>query len=85
MAHAFFPEDGRAHFDEDETFTHGTYSGTNLLWVAVHEFGHILGLDHTDIEGSVMYPHYPGYVPNLQLHSDDISGIQSLYGKGAHE
>ncbi|KAL9970450.1 hypothetical protein ACROYT_G022826 [Oculina patagonica] len=81
LAHAYFPEDGRAHFDEDETFTHGTYSGINLLFVAVHEFGHSLGLMHTNIEGAIMYPYYTGYVPDLQLHDDDIDGIQALYGK----
>ena len=81
LAHAFFPEDGRAHFDEDETFTHGTSSGVNLLWVAVHEFGHSLGLQHTNIHGAIMYPYYTGYVPDMKLHSDDIAGIQYLYGK----
>ncbi|KAM7433598.1 the peptidase M10A [Porites harrisoni] len=81
LAHAYFPEDGRAHFDEDETYTHNTPSGTNLLWVGVHEFGHSLGLQHSNVQGAVMYPYYTGYVPNMQLHSDDIAGIQSLYGE----
>ena len=81
LAHAYFPEDGRAHFDEDETYTHNTTRGTNLLWVAVHEFGHSLGLAHTNIQGAIMYPFYTGYVPDMELHSDDIAGIQSLYGK----
>ena len=81
LAHAYFPEDGRAHFDEDETYTHNTTEGTNLLWVAVHEFGHSLGLAHTNIQGAIMYPFYTGYVPDMELHSDDIAGIQSLYGK----
>ena len=81
LAHAYFPEDGRAHFDEEETFTDGTSRGVNLLWVAVHEFGHSLGLEHTNIYGAIMYPFYTGYVPDMKLHSDDISGIQYLYGK----
>ena len=29
-----------------------------------------------------MYPYYTGYVPDMKLHSDDIAGIQYLYGKG---
>ena len=80
LAHAYFPSDGRAHFDEDETYTDGTSRGTNLLWVATHEFGHSLGLEHSDVRGAIMYPYYTGYVPNMKLHSDDIRGIQSLYG-----
>lgn len=80
LAHAYFPQDGRAHFDEDETFTHGTPYGVNLLWVAVHEFGHSLGLQHSSTYGAIMYPYYTGYVPNMKLHFDDVAGIQSLYG-----
>lgn len=82
LAHAYFPSDGRAHFDEDETFTDGTSSGTNLLWVATHEFGHSLGLKHSKVRGAIMYPYYTGYKPNMKLHSDDIAGIRSLYGRG---
>ena len=81
LAHAFFPSDGRSHFDEDEKFTDGTYSGTNLLWVATHEFGHSLGIHHSSVRNAVMYPYYTGYVPNFRLQADDISAIQSLYGK----
>ena len=80
LAHAYFPEDGRAHFDEDEQYTDATPSGTNLLQVAVHEFGHSLGLQHSNVQGSIMFPTYSGYVPNMSLHQDDINGIQYLYG-----
>ena len=49
LAHGYYPEDGRAHFDENETFIDGTYNGINLLWVAVHEFGHSSGGDHVSL------------------------------------
>lgn len=75
------PEDGRAHFDDAETFTHNSPRGTNLLWTATHEFGHVLGLDHSSDRDAIMFPYYPDfYHPNLSLEPDDIAGIQSLYG-----
>lgn len=85
LAHAFFPSSnqdlsGDAHFDDDEVFTTGTPRGINLDWVAVHEFGHSLGLAHSDVREAIMYPFYTGYVPDIQLNRDDVLGIQELYG-----
>jgi len=40
---------GDAHFDDDERFTTRTRDGINLDWVAVHEFGHSLGLKHSGL------------------------------------
>lgn len=80
LGHAYYPEDGRAHFDDDEDFTVGSHNGVNLYIVAAHEFGHAFGLGHSDVQGSLMYPWYQGYVENYQLPQDDIQGIQQMYG-----
>ena len=73
---------GDVHFDDDEHFTHEAAYGVNLLWVAVHEIGHSLGLEHSNVREAVMFPYYKGYQgKDFDLKYDDILGIQSLYGK----
>ena len=81
LAHAFPPEDGRVHFDEDERFTINGRPGTDLLELAVHEIGHAIGLAHSNVRGSIMWPFDTGYKANLRLHNDDIKGVQFLYGR----
>jgi hypothetical protein len=56
----------------------------DLLTVAMHEFGHALGLGESNggVSGSnaVMYPTYTGV--KQKLAADDIQGIQSVYSGG---
>ncbi|KAM9837712.1 matrix metalloproteinase-25 [Aulostomus maculatus] len=88
LAHAFFPgrDDvaGDTHFDDHERWSvGGDSSTTDLFTVAVHEFGHALGLSHSSSDPSIMRPYYQGPVgpiTTFQLAMDDRVAIQQLYG-----
>ncbi|KAF5286916.1 hypothetical protein FQA39_LY00449 [Lamprigera yunnana] len=84
LAHAFFPvtsRKGQTHLDEEEDWKHfesAEDSGIDLFSVTIHEFGHSLGLGHSDVFGAVMYPSY-AYNKDKVLHEDDINGINAIY------
>uniref|UniRef100_A0AAZ1WWG4 Matrix metalloproteinase-14 n=1 Tax=Oreochromis aureus TaxID=47969 RepID=A0AAZ1WWG4_OREAU len=67
---------GDAHFDDDETFMFRYV----LFLVAAHEFGHSLGLSHSDDPGALKYSMYSySNLDTFVLPWDDVKGIQSLY------
>ena len=85
LAHAFFPGQGTisgdVHMDDDELWSITPYVGTQILNTLAHEFGHSLGLGHSNTPGALMARFYKGWDVNLRLSNDDIQRIQSLYGK----
>lgn len=90
LAHAFYPAPpnpetiaGDLHFDDDEIWEIGNGLGPlafDLMWVAVHELGHSLGLAHSTNPSAVMYPYVSATTVYAGLNADDISGILSIYG-----
>lgn len=50
----------------------------DLLTVAIHEFGHALGMDHSAISTADMYAGYNS--TKQKLTADDTAGIRSIYG-----
>lgn len=85
LAHAYFPPPnglyaaGDTHFDSDEIWScEGELGSFNIGIVALHEFGHALGLSHELTDIAVMNP---SYNPTLTFGplADDIIGIGELY------
>lgn len=58
------------------------FLGYSLFLVAAHEFGHALGLEHSQDPGALMAPVYT-FTKDFRLSHDDIQGIQELYGEMA--
>lgn len=62
-----------------------SWSEIDLQYVAMHEFGHCAGLDHSSNRNAVMYASTGGGIgpANRHLHSDDVAGLQAMYGVAA--
>jgi hypothetical protein len=81
-------------FEESDTifnsaFTWDSYRGSlregiiDFRRVALHEFGHTLGLDHPDDAGQNVTAIMNSQVSDIDtLQADDIAGVQSIYGNG---
>ena len=80
-AHAGFPTGNFHHYNDDFRFTDGsTPELCSLLWVAMHEFGHSLGIPHSTSLSAVMYAIYR-HPDEHELQGDDIDATRALYGR----
>jgi len=72
-------------FDAQEKWAKtNSKAGVLLLNVAAHEFGHLLGLDHSDRKGALMAPFYNPRIFKPQS-ADDVTRIQMRYGKPSNK
>ncbi|CAF0744312.1 unnamed protein product [Didymodactylos carnosus] len=83
LGHAFFPQyGGDAHFDNDEYWTTKSLEGVNLFQVAAHEFGHSLGLEHSNDPEAIMAPCNNVYRrTRFGFDSDYPKNIRDLFGR----
>ncbi len=61
----------------------GGGGGTDIASVQAHESGHALGLGHSNVPGSTMWPSTgPGDISGRSLGADDIQGACEVYPSG---
>lgn len=70
-----------SRFDLDERWINNpSQRGILMENVACHEFGHLLGLDHSRVSTALMAPFYSPSVAK-PVDNDDVRRIAALYGK----
>lgn len=69
------------HFDDEEhDWVDGAVAGAfDIETVALHEIGHCLGMLHSNVNGSVMFPFISSQRMARILQQDDLDGIRNLY------
>ncbi|GMI89248.1 hypothetical protein like AT4G16640 [Hibiscus trionum] len=79
-AHAFYPQDGRVHFNTLYTWsTSPTSRQADMESIAVHELGHTLGLNHSGLLSAIMYPYIDLGTIKRTLTQDDKDGLKAMY------
>lgn len=80
LAHAYFPYKKYSHIEIHlDSAEEWEYSEDgNFYQTLLHEIGHSLGLQHSSVKGSVMFP-YAQVRNTTDLSPDDIHAIQSRY------
>jgi predicted Zn-dependent protease len=90
LAHADFPPgfsliaDGPPlplHFDDEEhTWSDGAFEDEfDIETTCLHEIGHCLGLYHSKVPESIMFPTVSSNMTSRTLADDDVKGIRRLY------
>lgn len=67
-------------FDPDWNWTTGSPTSVDLESVALHEFGHALGLNHSSDGGAVMFASYSSGNQKRTPTPDDVEGLFAVYG-----
>ncbi len=73
--------DASVTLDSEETWAPYGGGALDFFAIALHEIGHILGLDHVDDTTEIMNT----YIATDDLGDGDIAGAQFLYGTGGAE
>lgn len=68
-------------FDPDWPWTTSSPASVDLESVALHEFGHALGLNHSSLSAAVMYASYASGSIKRTPHQDDLDGLYAIYGQ----
>jgi len=76
----WYDDDGRIIEADMQIDPLAVSGGYNLQQLVDHEMGHVLGLDHSAVLSSVMYP-YIGNGTSVALDSDDRVAISGAYAK----
>jgi hypothetical protein len=69
--------------DADITIDKGLFDGNmNAQFALQHEIGHVLGLDHSAVLASIMYPYVADNSDPTAFEQDDRIAIAGIYPKG---